>query len=73
MPMRHREVDYRVMKVKQLIQMIERDGWFLVRVKGSHRQYHHQQKPGTVTIAGKLSHDMATGTAKSILKQSGLD
>jgi predicted RNA binding protein YcfA (HicA-like mRNA interferase family) len=27
------------MKVKDVIKMIEQDGWFMVRRKGSHRQY----------------------------------
>lgn len=60
------------MKVKELIKLIEKDGWFLVRTKGSHRQFHHPNKSGTVTIAGKESVDVPTGTANSILKQAGL-
>jgi predicted RNA binding protein YcfA (HicA-like mRNA interferase family) len=47
-------------------------GWFLVRTRGSHRQYKHAQKPGLVTIAGKPSDDLAPGTKNSILKQAGL-
>ncbi len=60
------------MKVKELIKLIERDGWFLVRTKGSHRQFHHSTKSGTVTIAGKESIDVPTGTLDSVLKQAGL-
>ena len=60
------------MKVKQAIALIERDGWYLVRTKGSHRQYHHPTKSGTVTIAGKLSLEIPPGTLNSILKQAGL-
>ena len=60
------------MKVKELIKLIEKDDWFLVRIKGSHRQFHHQTKSGTVTIAGKESVDVPTGTLNSILKQAGL-
>ena len=59
-------------KVKQLIALIEADGWLLVRQKGSHRQYHHAQKPGTVTVAGKESVDVPPGTLNSVLKQAGL-
>lgn len=40
------------MTVREAIHLIEEDGWVLVRQKGSHRQYHHPAKPGTVTIAG---------------------
>ena len=59
-------------KVKEVIKMLEQDGWQLIRVKGSHRQYKHPTKPGIVTIAGKLSLDIPPGTLNSILKQAGL-
>lgn len=60
------------MKVKELIEIIETDGWYLVRFKGSHRQFNHPVKNGTVTIAGKLSTDMPKGTIISVLKQAKL-
>jgi predicted RNA binding protein YcfA (HicA-like mRNA interferase family) len=60
------------MKVREVIKLIESDGWFEVRQTGSHRQFHHPAKPGAVTIAGKLSRDVPPGTLNSILKQSGL-
>jgi predicted RNA binding protein YcfA (HicA-like mRNA interferase family) len=59
--------------VRDAIRLIERDGWLQVRQKGSHRQYHHGKKPGTVTIAGHLSMELDPKTEKSILKQAGLD
>jgi len=52
--------------------MIEQDGWRLVRTVGSHRQYRHSIKPGTVTVAGKPNLDVPPGTLNSILKQAGL-
>lgn len=60
------------MKVREIIRLIERDGWFLVATRGSHRQYKHLSKLGRVTIAGKAGDDMAPGTLASILKQAGL-
>jgi len=60
------------MKVKELIALIEADGWFQVRMKGSHRQFHHRTKPGTVTVSGKASVDIPPGTLNSALKQAGL-
>ena len=60
------------MKVKELIALLEADGWFQVRVKGSHRQFHHREKSGTVTVAGKASIDVPPGTLNSALKQAGL-
>jgi predicted RNA binding protein YcfA (HicA-like mRNA interferase family) len=60
------------MKVRDVIKMIETDGWYLVATKGSHQQYKHPHKPGRVTIAGHPSHDLAPGTLNRILKQSKL-
>jgi len=60
------------MKVRDVIRLIENDGWFLVRTRGSHRQYHHATKLGTVTIAGHPGVDMPKGTLNSVLKQAGL-
>lgn len=60
------------MKVREVIQLIEDDGWYLARTKGSHRQYKHSTKTGLVTVPGKLSDDLAPGTLNSILKQAGL-
>ena len=60
------------MKVRELIRTLEEDGWYLVRTRGSHRQYRHPKKPGTVTVSGKLGIDMPIGTLRSALKQAGL-
>jgi len=60
------------MKVREAIDQIEKDGWRMVRTKGSHRQYKHPNKPGLVTIAGKPGDDLAPGTLNSIMKQAGL-
>jgi predicted RNA binding protein YcfA (HicA-like mRNA interferase family) len=59
-------------KVRDVIRLIEQDGWLLVATKGSHRQYKHPVKPGRVTIAGHPGHDLAPGTLNSILKQTDL-
>jgi predicted RNA binding protein YcfA (HicA-like mRNA interferase family) len=60
------------MKIRDVISMLEEDGWYLVRIRGSHRQYKHTTKRGLVTIAGKASDELAKGTLSSILKQAGL-
>jgi predicted RNA binding protein YcfA (HicA-like mRNA interferase family) len=59
-------------KVRDAIRLIEQDGWHHVRTKGSHRQFQHSVKPGTVTVSGKLGMDVPIGTLNSILKQAGL-
>jgi predicted RNA binding protein YcfA (HicA-like mRNA interferase family) len=58
--------------VKELLAMIEGDGWKLARTKGSHRQYRHPSKPGTVTVAGKPGVEVPPGTLGNILRQAGL-
>ena len=59
-------------KVRDAIRLVARNGWRLVGTRGSHRQYRHPDKPGTVTIAGKPSDDLPPGTWNSKTKQSGL-
>lgn len=59
------------MKAKDIVRLIEDDGWFLARQKGSHKQYKHKTKKGLVTIAAhKLSDEIAPGTLNSIFKQA---
>ena len=60
------------MKVREVTELVEKDGWYLVRTKGDHRQYKHKLKKGLVTISGQQNHDVAKGTLNSILKQAGL-
>ena len=61
------------MKVKEIIKLLEEDGWFMVAQRGSHRQYKHQIKKGRVTIAGKPSDDLAKGTQASIFRQAQIN
>jgi predicted RNA binding protein YcfA (HicA-like mRNA interferase family) len=61
-----------MVKVREIIRLVEEDGWRLVATRGSHRQYKHAEKSGRVTIAGSLNDDLAPGTLNSILKQAGL-
>ncbi|GGJ68450.1 putative RNA binding protein YcfA (HicA-like mRNA interferase family) [Anoxybacillus voinovskiensis] len=56
---------------KELIKMIQQDGWYIVRTTGSHHQFKHPSKPGLVTIPHPKK-DLPTKTVKSILKQAGL-
>jgi predicted RNA binding protein YcfA (HicA-like mRNA interferase family) len=60
------------MKVRDVARMLEEDGWYVARTKGSHHQYKHGTKKGVVTIPGNRSDDLAVGTLNSILKQAGL-
>jgi len=61
------------MKVREIIKLIEADGWYRIKAKGGHRQYKHPTKPGRVTVPGQMSEDLDKKTEKSILMQAGLD
>lgn len=60
------------MKVKELINTLKRDGWYQARQRGSHRQFRHLVKSGTVTVSGKPNVEMPRGTLNNALKQAGL-
>ena len=60
------------MKIRDVIKMLEDDGWSVVRQRGSHQQFKHPSKSGLVTVAGKPGDDLAPGTLNSVLKQAGL-
>ncbi|MBZ5555178.1 MAG: type II toxin-antitoxin system HicA family toxin [Acidobacteriia bacterium] len=58
------------MKIRDVIRLIEDDGWYMVATKGSHRQFKHSSKSGRVTIAGHPNDDLAPGTLNSVFKQA---
>jgi predicted RNA binding protein YcfA (HicA-like mRNA interferase family) len=60
------------MKVRDIIRLLERDGWVLKRIKGSHRQYKHERKAAVVTVPGHPNDDLPPGTLNSVLKQAEL-
>jgi len=61
------------LKVGEMIKILEADGWYLVRTRGSHRNYRHAAKPGTTTVAGKPSETLRPMTEKSILRQANIE
>jgi len=60
-------------KVREILKLLRNDGWYLVDTAGSHRQFKHPEKPGRVTVHGKPSHDLASGTLHSIFKQAQIE
>ena len=60
------------MKIRDVIKLIEADGWRIVKQRGSHKQFKHASKPGKVTVAGHPSAEVAPKTLRSILVQAGL-
>jgi predicted RNA binding protein YcfA (HicA-like mRNA interferase family) len=61
------------MKVRDLLDLLRRDGWRIDRTRGSHRQLHHSLKPGTVTVSGHANDDVHPKTLRSVLRQAGLE
>lgn len=58
------------MKVRDILQRLYDDGWYLHSTRGSHRQFKHPSKSGRVTVPGKPGDDLAVGTINSIYKQA---
>jgi predicted RNA binding protein YcfA (HicA-like mRNA interferase family) len=58
-------------KVKEIIKLLETDGWILCYWKGDHRQFKHPVNKGKVTVKGKLSDTLSQELLNSIWKQAG--
>lgn len=59
-------------KVKDIIKMLDADGWVYLKKTGSHRKFAHPTKPGHVIVAGHPNEEMRPKTWDSILRQAGL-
>jgi predicted RNA binding protein YcfA (HicA-like mRNA interferase family) len=60
------------MRVRDLVSLVERDGWSKVRQSGSHAIYRHPEKPGILVVPVHAGHELPAGTLNSILKKAGL-
>ncbi|HKQ48094.1 MAG TPA: type II toxin-antitoxin system HicA family toxin [Phycisphaerae bacterium] len=61
------------MKVREVLKILRKDGWGIDRIRGSHRQFRHPTKKGTVTVAGHMNEDINPKTLKSIWRQAQLE
>lgn len=59
------------LKVKEVIKLLEQDGWIKITTKGDHRQFKHPLKKGKVTVRGKPSETLNQFLLNSIWKQAG--
>ena len=59
-------------RVREAMRLVEKHGWRIARIRGSHRIYKHPVKSGIVVIAGNEGYDLHKGTYNNILKQAGL-
>jgi predicted RNA binding protein YcfA (HicA-like mRNA interferase family) len=60
------------LKVRDIIKLIEEDGWRFATQKGSHRQYKHPVKLGRVTVPGHPADDLHPRLERSIKRQAQL-
>ncbi len=60
-------------KVQELLRLLEQDGWYQARMRGSHRVLKHPDKSGIVVVPGSLGENVAPGTVRNVLKQAQLE
>ena len=60
------------LKVREVVRLLERNGWKGMRAKGSHRHFKHPDQPGLITVPGNPGKERASGTLNAILKKAGL-
>lgn len=56
---------------RDIIAVLEENGWRLIGVAGDHHHFKHPRNPGKVTVPHPRK-DVKLGTVKSIERQSGL-
>jgi predicted RNA binding protein YcfA (HicA-like mRNA interferase family) len=60
------------LKVEDVIEVLRRDGWFMLRKAGSHRQFAHPVKAGSVTVPRELSAVLHPHALASVLRRAGI-
>jgi len=58
-------------KVREVIDLLEENGWTFVRMKGDHRIFTKEGAKRPIVVPGRLGDDLADGTCKSILREIG--
>ena len=59
------------MSSRKIIKILQKDGWYIDSVAGSHHYFKHPKKTGKITVPHPKK-DLKRGTVHSILKQAGL-
>jgi len=60
------------MKVREVIRLLEKNGWKEMRSRGSHRHFKHPYQRYVITVPGTEGKELAPGTLNAILKKAGL-
>ena len=58
--------------VKQVIDLLEANGWQYISTKGDHHKFYKSGARRPIIVAGKRNDDLAEGTLKSILGEAGI-
>ena len=58
------------MKSSELVRLLKKDGWFVVRQTGSHMIMEHQSKEGKLVVPYHASSEVKKGLLTAILKQA---
>ena len=60
------------MRVRAIVRAMKRDGWYVDRQQGSHRQFKHPTKPNRITISYPDDQDVSPSEARKMLEEAGL-
>jgi predicted RNA binding protein YcfA (HicA-like mRNA interferase family) len=64
--------DLPVVRPRQLIRALERAGFFVHHIRGSHHYLRHPDRPGLLITVPVHTRDLKRGTLRAILRQAGL-
>lgn len=57
------------MKYREAVRFLTRRGWEHVRSNGSHHQFKHPDREGTLTVTGRRSSEEVTRDVKKLIEQ----
>jgi predicted RNA binding protein YcfA (HicA-like mRNA interferase family) len=57
---------------KELAKILEEDGWFLLRIQGSHHIYGKGDRNVRISVPIHRNQDLKIGLLRNLLKQAGL-
>ena len=60
------------MKSSELIKLLKRDGWYVIRQSGSHVIMKHSTKEGQIVCPYHGSHEVGKGLERKIRRDAGL-
>ena len=61
------------MKVREVVRLLERNGWVEMRSRGSHRHFKHPDRALVVTVPGNEGKELAPGTLKRYTQEGGAE